>query len=399
MKNRLLFLLSLLCLLYSCKEGTNYRENVIADMSVSIVPTDETLQMSSIFKDGYDIIVPQGIVLAEISKVITTDSLMIVRGKSADGFIHLFDKQGQYIKTIVRKGGGPMEASNLNAMKMYGNDLYFLINAGTEIMRYSLQAQKVTERFRVPVDIVSIADFEVLNENEYVFYKNLTGTTGKEEYKLYVYDKGQGMITGRWLPLHSASSEYISFSQSDCLYRQGGKIRFHEVFQKGIYEWSDNRWKGYISFEENKYMMPNDELYDNYTFDSFIDFCMHSPYIWAHRGVLEGARFILSNYTYREKFYWNMIDKKIGESKSYSMIDDDVFLDEPLSAENYLSYANIQDSIYYFTISYDELAEVMEKKKNDGTFTSFTKKHQKLADIYEQATIDTNDLILMFYER
>lgn len=399
MKSFFLYCLALLFFFVSCQEEKIYRPNITADLSVKVIPSEESLKMSSFFKATYDIFVPEGVVLAGISKVLVKDSLVVVEGKSGDGFVHLFDQQGRMLETILKRGPGPSEAANLWAMKIYKDNVYFLVNAGTEIMCYSLVYRKVIDRFRLPDEVISIADFEILNEKEFVFYKNLTGMTGQDEFKLYQFDRERKEVIGRWIPLHAESSEYISFAQHDCLYRQDDKIRFYEVFQKGIYELKEKQLDGYVSFVDNEYTIPDNELYGRYTFDSFIDFCMQSPYIWAHRGVMEGSRFIFSNYTCREKYYWNVIDKKKGTSKSFLNIDDDVLLKEEMIAENYLYQTNKQDSVQYFTISYDQLSDVMEKKKKDGSFDSFSVNHTKLVKIYEEASMDTNDLIIMLYEK
>ena len=393
-----LYILVLVLLEVSCKEEKIYRPDIVADLSVQIIPAEESLKMSSFFKTTYDIIVPEGVVLAGVSKVLVKDSLMIVEGKTGDGFIHLFDKKGQFIETILKRGGGPSEAANIWAMKIYNDNVYFLVNAGTEIMCYSLTNRKVIDRFRMPNEIVSIADFEILSDKEFIFYKNLTGMIDEDEFKLYMFDRERKEVIERWIPLHAESSEYISFAQHDCLYYQDGRIRFYEVFQKGIYELEEKQLKGYVSFEDNEYAIPDNELYGRYTFDSFIDFCMRSPYVWAHRGVMEGSRFIFSNYTYREKYYWNVIDKKKGKSKSFLKIDDDIFLEEKMLAEDYPFQTNKQDSVQYFTISYDQLADVMEKKRKNGSFDSFSKSHPEVVKIYEKSSIDTNDLIIMLYE-
>ena len=394
-----LYFLALVPFWVSCKEEKVCRPEIVSDLSVQIIPAEESLKMSSFFKTTYDIIVPEGVVLAGVSKVLIKDSLVIVEGKTGDGFIHLFDKTGQFIETILKRGGGPSEAANVWAMKIYNDNVYFLVNAGTEIMCYSLTNRKVIDRFRIPNEIVSIADFEILSDKEFIFYKNLTGMIDEDEFKLYMFDRNRKEVIGRWIPLHAESSEYISFAQHDCLYRQNGKIRFYEVFQKGVYELKGKQLNGYVSFEDNEYTIPDDELYGRYTFDSFIDLCMGSPYVWAHRGVMEGERFIFSNYTYRKKYYWNIIDKQEKISKSFLKIDDDILLEEETLAEDYLLQTNKQDSVQYFTISYDQLTDVMEKKKKNGSFDSFSKNHPVLVKMYEHSSIDTNDLIIMLYEK
>lgn len=354
--------------------------------------------MSSLFKSNYDVIVPQGIMLADISKVIAVDSFFVVKGKAVEGEVHLFDKKGNYLETILKRGNGPDESVNIWAMKVYGNDVFLLVNTGMEIMRYSISERKVIDKFRLPKDVVCIADFEIFADEQFIFYKNLTGGLS-DECKLYMYDRKKNEIVDSWLQLQSESTEYISFSQSDCLYRRNGKIYFYEVFQKGIYELSEDGLNGYISFCDNQYMMPDNELYRNYTFNSFIDFCMKSPYIWAHRDIYESDHYIMSNYMFKNDYYWNVIDKRQGTSNSYSMIDDDVFFDEKMSVDDFPIHTNVQDSVRYFIVSYTQLSDVLRKKEERSSLSEFYAKHVYLNEILKKMNEDSNDLIVMLYEK
>ena len=392
----LILLLVVLCC--SCKDNKNFRESIDANMSVEIRPEDQKLVMSSLFKKDYDVIVPQGIILADVSKVLMVDSFYVIKGKSVEGEVHLFDNKGNYLETILKRGGGPDEAANVWSVKVHDNEVLFLVNAGMEIMRYSLKERRMVGRFRLPDHVVSIADFEMLSDNKFILYKNLTNRLKEDEYKLYLYDAIQGEITDCWLPLNSESTEYISFSQTDCLYQRNGKIYFYEVFQKGVYELSENSLNGYISFRDNKYMIPDNELYDDYTFESFINYCMGCPFIWAHRGLYEGHHYILSNYMYKNKYYWNVIDKQQELSNSYRMVADDVFLEDVICTDDYPFHVNIQNSVRYFTLSYTQLVEFL-KKKTTESLSDYLKRHALLKSIYENSNEDCNDLIIKLYEK
>lgn len=385
----------LLSILYGCKDERKYREDIKADVSVEIKPSKETLTLSSIVAT-FDLIAPKGILLANISKVLECDSFILIKGKSADGDIHLFDKEGNYLETILKRGEGPEEAANVKAMKIWGNDVFLLVNVGTEVMRYSLSQRRFVDRFRLPDEIFASADFEILNENKYVFYKDIANGNSENEWKLYVYDKKFKKVDYKWIPLNSKSTEYISFGQTDCLYHLNNKFYFYEIFQNGIYELNEESIKGHIAFKNNKYSFPNNCLYGSYTFDSFIQFCKESPYVWAHRDMYEGNHFMISNYIYKNNFYWNVIDKKKNISNSYLAINDDVLLDGIFSTEDYLYQTNCQDSIYYFTLSYSSLDEIMQHKVEGD---EFLEKHHELQQIYKNMDEDTNDIIIKFYEK
>lgn len=393
------YCLALILVLCGCKDEKKYRDSVSSNVSLEIMPSDGALKLSSFLRNDYDIIVPKGVLLANISKVLECDSFLVVKGKSADGDVHLFDKQGEYIKTILNRGGGPDEASNVWAVKIYDGDVYLLVNAGTELMRYSLAQERYLERFRLPKEVFSAADFEIMDKDNYIFYKNLPSGDSQPEYKLYAYNRQAEKIEHKWLPLHAKSSEYISFAQDDCLYRHAGNVHFYEIFQKGIYRLEKENLCGYITFQDNSYSFPDSDLFGSYTFDSFISFCEESPYIWAHRDMYEGTRFITSNFMFRNGCYWNVIDKKEKTSHSYLSVEDDLLLDTELPAKDYMYQANVQDSMRYFALPYDLLDSVVRQKKEKESIGKYTLNHPRLMQIYEGMDEGSNDLIIRFYEK
>lgn len=114
----------------------------------------------------------------------------------------------------------------------------------------------MVERFRLPSEILSATDFVVDNGGNYIFLKSISREKKKEEYKLYVYNKKEGTIVNRILNMDKKSSEYISFDQSDCLYRVQDEIYYYEVFRNGICRLSANDMTGYIAFKQNEYTFP-----------------------------------------------------------------------------------------------------------------------------------------------
>ena len=389
---------SFLIFFYSCQEEKGFqRPEIEADNAVEIAPSDETLHLSS-FIDSYSLAVPDGILLADITKIFVCDSLFIVQGNSVDGMLHLFDRNGRFLETILKKGQGPEEAINITTMKLCGNDLYFLVNVNEEIIRYSLKDRKLVERFRLPSEVTPVADFEITEAGTYLLYHDFTNGRA-EEYKLYVYDKQADKILYKWLPMHSASTEYLSFSQNDCLYQRNGEFYFYEVFQKGVYKVKEGELEGYIAFKDNKYTFPDDKLYASYDFMSFYKYATDCPYVWSHRLLYEGPHFITSAFLFKDDFYWNLIDKQNWTSSSYTHVYDDVLLDTEMSCEDYMFQTNIQGDVRYFTLSYGLLSEVMEEKKEKGELEAYAQKHPDLIRTYEQMSEDTNDIIVMFHEK
>lgn len=254
----------------------------------------------------------------------------------------------------------------------------------------------MVERFRLPSEILSATDFVVDNGGNYIFLKSISREKKKEEYKLYVYNKKEGTIINRILNMDKKSSEYISFDQSDCLYRVQDEIYYYEVFRNGICRLSANDMTGYIAFKQNEYTFPEKELYnEDHTFQSFIDVCENSPFIWAHRNLFEGERFVSSTYMYKKELFWNIIDKSDYSVHSYKWVYDDLILNEVVPVEDYLYRANVQENIHYYTLSFYDFDRIMQLKKKCKKSVG-EKWMVKLDDMLDE---NSNDIIVCFYEK
>ena len=174
-------------LLAGCNRPVKHSDIIQADTMVSIIPQEDTITLSALFS-RCEIVKLNDIVLASINKVFKYDSLWIVQGKSDQGGVHLFNNEGRYLKTVLKWGQGPEEAYDIWSIKLLDGSIYLLINSGTEVVEYSLQKQKMVERFRLPSEILSATDFVVDNGGNYIFLKSISREKKKEEYKLYVYN-------------------------------------------------------------------------------------------------------------------------------------------------------------------------------------------------------------------
>ena len=404
MMRYLLFTFLIVFLFGSCAEKdalSQYRPEIEAPHEVEIIPEDETLVLSDLV-DGYELIEPKGKLLAYMSKVLPYDTTWVVYATSIDnGYVHQLDSEGCFIRTLLKEGQGPDEAINLRGMKIYGDDLYLLVNTGVKLMHYSLKEGKFLDSFSMPDEVYGICDFEVLDKGKYIFYKEHPQVQG-DEYKLYVYDQVKNQIEQRWLPMYKqAWEDYLWFGQSDCLYQFNGKYYFYEVFQKGIYEVSADELKGYVSFMDNAYTMPNDGVYNAYpSLTEFLDYCKASSYIWAHRNITESKSFILSDFmSGNEDYHWNVIDKRAWTSRSYTKIKDDMLLDTEMPLREYMYQIGVQQDVRYFCLPYDLLQKVMEQKEANGELDAYARKHPDVMELYKTMNEDSNDLIVVFHEK
>lgn len=392
MKKKLILLL--FPLLASCNGRHDIVENeIVADINVEIVPRNDTISLSSIYENKFNVLTLDSIVLASINKVLRYNSLWVVEGKSKHGGVHLFDNNGHYMHTLLNWGQGPDEATDIWAMKIFQDAVYLLVNSGTELIKYSLSTQKIEWRFKLPNEIISATDFEIIHNNKFIFLKSVSRELSSKECKLYIYNNMNNQIEGRMLELDKKASEYISFSQSDCLYRFQNHIRYYEVFRNGICEIECDSLSGYLGFKSNKYTFSEDELYmDSYTFETFIEACRSSKYIWGHCNLYEGKRFISSTYNYNNDLYWNLVDKLTNSSKSYKWVNDDLIFNEISLVEDYLFRINVQNDCHYFALSYYDLDRMIQKMDKE-------KISSRLMRLYKRMDDGSNDLVICFHEK
>ncbi len=153
---------------------------------------------------------------------------------------------------------------------------------------------------------------------------------------------------------------------------------------------------GYIAFKQNEYTFPEKELYnEDHTFQSFIDVCENSPFIWAYRNLFEGERFVSSTYMYKKELFWNIIDKSDYSVHSYKWVYDDLILNEVVPVEDYLYRANVQENIHYYTLSFYDFDRIMQLKKKCKKSVG-EKWMVKLDDMLDE---NSNDIIVCFYEK
>ena len=176
-------------------------------------------------------------------------------------------------------------------------------------------------------------------------------------------------------------------------------VHLHEVFQKGIYEVGTDSLQGHVTFKANKYTMPDNVLYDSYpSLVDFVIFCQGASYVWAYRSLREGSRFITATYQVGKDYYWHVMDKKEQLSHSYARIEDDVLLEAEISLKDYMFQTNIQEDMRIFSLPYDLLDGVMQKK-DSGQLVAFAHKNPKLMNIYQHMNEDSNEIIVMFHEK
>ncbi len=353
MINKIVGVVFALVLLCCCKQQSVDIEIEKDAFEVELKPQSDTLKLSSLFQLER-VITFDSLFLSDITDVQIIDSNILVRSKSGNKDLHLFDHEGRYLKSFVHYGRAKNEILNLQniCFNRYKNTIDILCDYGMKINQYSYPSGKLHNQIIIPTSkITSIADFEVLDSTSYMFYKNL-GYTDEEEYKLYKYNYVTSEIENEFLKLDKQLAEKISIGQHNNLYTQESDLYFYEAFQDGIYKYDrdSSKMRKRILFKQNEFSMPDKLLRKRVNNElEFIRMCRESQYIWAHVNCIEFKDKIFSCFTYKENIYGNIIDLHDKAASSYMYVFDDLVSNQCYLAE-YFRIINADDKYLICTI-------------------------------------------------
>lgn len=397
-KYKLLFpaLIVLLVCISSCKKKTS-PEELKFENKVSIAPENKTLKLSELFKD-FKIIPLKGPLLTFVNDLVPLDSLWVIKGKSAQSSLHLYTSEGVYKKSILAEGRGVNEAFNIQSVKNNGDDkIEILANFATKLLVYSLSKDQIITQANLPKELIDSDDFIQFDSIRYIIYKHAK-SYNNDGYKINIFNSITSKIEKQYFPLTS-NDEFIAFSQTRNFYRYKDKILFYEVFAPGIYQIHPDSLSLYISFDKGKFNFPPSLLKKEYNdFNDFITTCEKSSYIWAHIDPCESNKYILSQYTFENVVYLNVIDKETMVSHSYTHIYDDLITNEILPIEEGMRYITAKDNCQFFTLESYKFSEIIENKKDANTYEEYSKKYTRPCDIANKLTEDDNTLIVQFFE-
>ncbi len=342
-----------------------------ADIKTEIIPQSNELVLSDYFSNS-EIIMFTGCVISGIQQVLPYNDSFIIGGKikisntETSDLVAIFDRNGEYLRTLVRRGNGPNEMLNIRSMRIYEGILEVLGNYGGVLNKYDINSGEIVESINLQnTEIVYAADFCKIESGKYLFYKNLSHSDS-DEYKLYVFSTSQGIID-RYLPLDKKLAEITSFAQKNNLSQWGTDIYMFEVFAKGLYKYSSNDLNPYIGFNINNYTI-TDDIYNSKHKDliSLVESCKESGYIWAHMDAfVDSNKYIISDFMHGTHKYLNVIDLNTYNSKSYNKIKDDLMLNITYDiTTNILSLFNIYNNAYYCIIEPFLLQSMLGKDIN-----------------------------------
>lgn len=238
--------------------------------------------------------------LSEISHVCLYDSLVIVKGKTADAEIHLFDISGEYICPVLNtdlRGDDPLNVQQIRVDEK-NRLLEILCDDGTKLVRYSLIGLKIMEVIHLPLGQVYLTDFRKVNDRYYFF------CSSADHAHFYVYDKIEGLMS---CFNRTEQFQYSLFkSKLSDIFDQNRQ--FGDLFQAEGYLWKGKKCKIYLNLS-SKDTLTSEESNIPFEKDAFkLKWCF------------EYQNRLFSSFCYENSLYWSVVDWKSGKAALYVQV-------------------------------------------------------------------------------
>ena len=202
-----------------------------------------------------------------------------------------------------------------------------------------------------------------------------------------------------FLPINKESSEYISFSQYNNLYKNNNNFYFYETFIDTIYRCTSKKIEAYWYFDKQKYAFPQKLLYKGYQgLNEFIDICKNNQYIWGHINVFEYKDMFFSLFNYNKELYLNITNKTNKESTSDTKIYDDLITNEKLELTQLIQIGN-STKYCFFYIEPFELLEIIDTKKQKNIYAEYREKFQNNCRFIEKLNLDANSILVLLEKK
>lgn len=239
--NKLLHVLILIVILISCQKSekplTDNTQPITIDVAASIDKAKPTKKFSDIF-DITSIIPLQSSersFIATLSKVIFIDNKVVVLDKKYTS-VKVFDKNGSFIRDIVKIGQGPGEFTKVydmdyskddNSISIYSND-------DMKLGYFKLDGTLISEK-RTPFYSYY---FTKISKDSLLFYVNYNSSEYNDENNLLLTDANFSILN-KFFPY---KRNYV-VSSSGSLVKSGGGIYYNDAYLGDIYQFKDNAFK------------------------------------------------------------------------------------------------------------------------------------------------------------
>ncbi len=231
-KNPLLIIACLTLFIWGCKQPAVQDKSTYA---FSFPDYDQVLPMESIFESVEAIFLDSkdAPLIGKVGKVILQNDLLYIQDR-LNHTILTFDRKGNFIRILDKKGKGPGEYLQINDFELneFDNTIDVMVQTGV-VYQYTHDGQFVN-RYILPAEIKAVHHFVNLTEDIVVFYNCLT------EYRLFYYSRSKNTIIRKEFkqsvsPATRSGSPFTKINGKICFY-EGFSNQRYSIDTKGIYD-------------------------------------------------------------------------------------------------------------------------------------------------------------------
>lgn len=255
LNNYICFFLAVI--LFNACSSNQVETAIVRDGDVYIVdldntPKDATVKFSSLFRSAKFILLEdsEDALFAKINKIEVSDSYIFVLERERG--LYLFDKNGKFIRTIGRKGGGPGEFISLSDFSINENkkEISLLDRRTQTVIKYTFEG-KYLDSFRLLND-ETISSF-LYSSNDQV-YTDLYYFSGADEGFLLRRMDTLGQNVSYSLPIieYTKGWNELIHPEQELFVTVGKEARFIQVFMDTIMRITADGVSPYIALESRR---------------------------------------------------------------------------------------------------------------------------------------------------
>ena len=306
----------------------------------------ETAKASELFKNReyINLQTPDGIIIGQISNMKINNDRILILDALISKNAYLFDKDGKYIFTIGKKGGGPGEIDDPVAIELTDNKIY-IIDRQFAVHEYNYQNEFIQMQ-KIPFFSHSVFAFN----NETLAFSN--NTTGFEDlsYQILFINKQkitQGALKNKGIAISQYASRNLNYNKKV----HSNSFLFSEPWGNIIYQmYQDKIVAKYevvskTPFPETLLNNPNQLVIDQFKY-TFI----HN---WP---ILETNELLMLRAANNQKLMTIFYNIKLKTLKSYGAIEDDLLYG---GISDFPFYVN--DKSFYLPLNVEQLYAVKEE--------------------------------------
>lgn len=251
MNNKNIVIIVFILFLYSCGGGSKQPIKTLP------VINSEPGDLDDLHVGNYEYIpleTNENILLTRIDKILSDSLYYYIFDRKSKYGLHVFNKNGAFVRTISNRGKGPGEYVNIYDFDIDKNGNSYLLDADRKrIMKFDPHGN-FKEEFEYGFWTANIA---YLGADNFLFFqKGKHQANKKNKYDLIIWNSKSGRKSG-YIPFSNRSVPFGGFSS---FYRSNEKIHYCHYFGNKIYEIVNEKPTVKYNLELGKFF-PKDDLF------------------------------------------------------------------------------------------------------------------------------------------